>query len=156
VTWINQDQDTPGPSERHFDIARETEIHFTGETTLDNGLTVGVHHEADIDDNGIGFGAGADAFLTEESYAYFSGAWGRVNFGKEDGSNYLLQVAAPSADEISTACVSTSTRSTLPSPRWAAWARSVPWALRAAAVTSSLANSTTPTMQLATPTKSPT
>ena len=34
----------------------------------------------------------------EESYAYFSGAWGRVNFGKEDGAAYLLQVAAPSAD----------------------------------------------------------
>ena len=37
--------------------------------------------------------------MTEESYAYFSGAWGRVNFGKEDGANYLLQVATPSADE---------------------------------------------------------
>ena len=35
---------------------------------------------------------------TKESYAYFSGAWGRVNFGKEDGAAYLLQVAAPSAD----------------------------------------------------------
>jgi outer membrane protein OmpU len=97
VAWINQDTDpAPGePTERHFDILRETEIHFTGETTLDNGLTVGVHHEADIDS-----GAGApDFFATEESYAYFSGAWGRVNFGKEDGANYLLQVAAPSADE---------------------------------------------------------
>jgi len=100
VTWINQDsEDNNG--ERHFDILRETEIHFTGETTLDNGLTVGVHHEADLDsensgNNNTNFG---DYFTTEESYAYFSGAWGRVNFGKEDGANYLLQVAAPSADE---------------------------------------------------------
>lgn len=97
VTWINQDT-IPGTSERHFDILRETEIHFTGESTLDNGLTVGVHHEADIDteyNTVIPF----DAFVTEESYVYFSGAWGRVNFGKEDGANYLLQVAAPSADE---------------------------------------------------------
>jgi hypothetical protein len=97
VTWINQDT-IPGTSERHFDILRETEIHFTGETTLDNGLTVGVHHEADID-SGDQNTPNADTFLTEESYAYFSGAWGRVNFGKEDGANYLLQVAAPSADE---------------------------------------------------------
>ena len=96
VTWVNQDTET-GTSERHFDILRETEIHFTGETTLDNGLTVGVHHEADIDNqNTI---PAPDFFLTEESYAYFSGAWGRVNFGKEDGANYLLQVAVPSADE---------------------------------------------------------
>jgi outer membrane protein OmpU len=97
VTWLSQDtpDTTPSTNERHFDILRETEIHFTGETTLDNGLTVGVHHEADIDSE---YGTG-DFFRTEESYAYFSGAWGRVNFGKEDGANYLLQVAAPSADE---------------------------------------------------------
>ena len=94
VTWIDNDNED-GFDERSFDILRETEIHFTGETTLDNGLTVGVHHEADIDSE---FG-GTDVFTTEESYAYFSGAWGRVNFGKEDGANYLLQVAAPSADE---------------------------------------------------------
>jgi outer membrane protein OmpU len=96
VTWISQDT-PPGTNERHFDILRETEIHFTGETTLDNGLTVGVHHEADIDNTYAN--NGSDLFQTEESYAYFSGAWGRVNFGKEDGANYLLQVAAPSADE---------------------------------------------------------
>src|ERR1017187_10040835 len=100
VTWENQDTET-GASERHLDILRETEIHFTGETTLDNGLTVGVHHEADIDQQKQDWAAPAsfDTFLTEESYAYFSGDWGRVNFGKEDGANYLPQVAAPSADE---------------------------------------------------------
>jgi predicted porin len=113
VTWLSQDNTgaPTGTQERHFDILRETEIHFTGETTLDNGLTVGVHHEADIDSqNRDGFqGSGQDIFVTEESYAYFSGAWGRVNFGKEDGANYLLEVAAPSADENFD--VSTSTRS---------------------------------------------
>jgi outer membrane protein OmpU len=104
VTWLSQDT-SPNVNERHFDILRETEIHFTGETTLDNGLTVGVHHEADIDsehmiaDNAVSSNTPGDLFVTEESYAYFSGAWGRVNFGKEDGANYLLQVAAPSADE---------------------------------------------------------
>lgn len=74
---------------RDLNIRKETEVHFTGETTLDNGLTVGVHVEveADADDNSI-----------DESYAYFSGGWGRVNFGEEDGAAYLLQVAAPSAD----------------------------------------------------------
>ena len=85
------DQDTvAGREEREIDIFRETEIHFTGETVLDNGLTVGFHAEADAD--------GADSFTLDESYAYFSGSWGRVNFGEEDGAAYLLQVAAPSAD----------------------------------------------------------
>ncbi len=103
VSWINQDtpSDTiAGAADnsqnvRSLDILRETELHFTGETTLDNGLTVGFHDEVDVDGNDAGAG---DNLHNEESYAYFSGAWGRTNFGKEDGAAYLLQVAAPSAD----------------------------------------------------------
>jgi outer membrane protein OmpU len=90
VTWHDQDEPAGGADVRAFDMVRETEVHFTGETTLDNGLTVGFHIEADAD--------GGDAFNVEESYAYFAGNWGRVNFGAEDGAAYLLQVAAPSAD----------------------------------------------------------
>ena len=89
VGYVDQDTNA-GTENRELDIFRETEIHFTGETTLDNGLTVGFHAEADAD--------GADGFNLDESYAYFSGSWGRVNFGEEDGAAYLLQVAAPSAD----------------------------------------------------------
>lgn len=82
------DSDTNGL--RETDIIRETEVHFSGETTLDNGLTVGAHIEATAD--------AGDSFAIDESYAYFSGSWGRVNFGAEDGAAFLLQVAAPSAD----------------------------------------------------------
>jgi outer membrane protein OmpU len=74
-----------------LDLLRSTEVHFGGETTLDNGLTVGAHIEATAD--------GADAFDVDESYVYFAGSWGRVNLGEEDGAAYLLQVAAPSADD---------------------------------------------------------
>ncbi|MCB9964834.1 MAG: porin [Rhodospirillales bacterium] len=85
------DQDTAaGSKERNLDWLQNTEIHFNGETTLDNGLTVGFHAEGEADNN--------DAMEIEESYAYFSGAWGRVNAGAENGAVYLLQVAAPSAD----------------------------------------------------------
>lgn len=92
MTWNDQDEpDTAAASDetRNFDIVRDTEIHFTGETTLDNGLTVGFHSEAEAD---------GGEFTTQESYAYFAGNWGRVNFGAEDGAAYLLQVAAPAAD----------------------------------------------------------
>jgi predicted porin len=89
VTYASQDTGT-GLEERNVDILRDTEVHFTGETTLDNGLTVGVHIEATTD---LG-----DGFTVDESYMYTSGSWGRVNFGAEDGAAYLLQVAAPSAD----------------------------------------------------------
>lgn len=78
-------------SAKEVDFLRDTEVHFGGETTLDNGLTVGAHIEATAD--------GADAFEVDESYVYFAGSWGRVNAGKEDGAAYLLQVAAPSADD---------------------------------------------------------
>jgi hypothetical protein len=90
VTWHDQDEVSPGSNERGFDMLKETEVHFSGETTLDNGLTVGVHIEAETDEG--------DGFAVDESYAYFSGAWGRLNLGNEDGAAYLLQVAAPSAD----------------------------------------------------------
>src|SRR5687768_16582087 len=93
VTWHDQDE-AAGADVREFDIIRETEIHFTGETTLDNGLTVGFHAETEAD----GYAGGGDSLDVEESYAYFAGNWGRVNFGSEDGANYLLQVAAPAAD----------------------------------------------------------
>lgn len=71
-----------------FELRRDTEIHFTGEATSDNGLTVGVHYEAMV----------GGALNTDEAYAYFAGNWGRINLGSEDGAAYLLQVAAPSAD----------------------------------------------------------
>ncbi len=85
------DQDETNGTVDEFDFAKNTELHFTGETTLDNGLTVGAHMEFNMD-------GADDANSIEESYAYFSGSWGRVNFGEEDGAAYLLQVAAPSAD----------------------------------------------------------
>lgn len=95
AVYHNQDE-VAGPAlttsdARSFDILRDTEVHFGGETTLDNGLTVGAQIEAAADDG--------DGFGVDESYVYFAGSWGRVNFGDEDGAAYLLQVAAPSADE---------------------------------------------------------
>ncbi|HBH26591.1 MAG TPA: porin [Rhodospirillaceae bacterium] len=76
---------------RDIDWLQDSEIHVGGETTLDNNLTIGAHFEADVD-NGDG--------NIEESYLYFSSEnWGRVNLGNEDGAAFLLQVAAPSADE---------------------------------------------------------
>lgn len=97
-SYVNQDDDaaalpTTVGEAREFDILRSTEVHFGGETTLDNGLTVGIHIEAEADAANA-----ADNFTVEESYAYFAGGWGRVNVGAEDGAQYLLQVEAPSAD----------------------------------------------------------
>lgn len=92
IGYSNQD-DTAGAANetRNFDMQRETELHFNGESTLDNGLTFGFQVETEVD-------AGDEADTIEESYIYMSGTWGRVNLGSENGASYLLQVAAPSAD----------------------------------------------------------
>jgi predicted porin len=91
---VYNNQDEPvGDSRRAFDLRKETEIHFTGETTLDNGLTVGVVVETNVDRDDD------TANTVEESYAYMSGGWGRFNIGEEEAAPYLLQVAAPAADE---------------------------------------------------------
>ena len=86
---------------RDFDFRYDSEIHFTGETTLDNGLTIGVHSEMELtEDDDTRVSGSGEASNLDESYVYFSGNWGRVNFGQEDGAQYLLQVAAPSADAL--------------------------------------------------------
>lgn len=85
---VYNDNDVAGASTQDFELRRDTEVHFTGEATSDNGLTVGVHYEAIV----------GGELVTDEAYAYFAGNWGRVNLGSEDGAAYLLQVAAPSAD----------------------------------------------------------
>jgi len=90
IGYVDQDE-VAGTDVNDFDMVRETELHFNGESTLDSGLTFGFQVEAEVD-------GGDDANTIDESYIYMSGSFGRVNLGSEDGANYLLQVAAPSAD----------------------------------------------------------
>jgi predicted porin len=89
AAFVDQDE-AAGLEARSFDWLQNTEVDFNGEVTLDNGLTVGAHIEGEADSD--------DSFEIEESYAYFAGAWGRINAGAENGAVYLLQVDAPSAD----------------------------------------------------------
>lgn len=89
VVSVSQDDDATGEL-RNVDIIRDLELHFAGSMTLDNGLTVGVDVGAAAD---LG-----DSFDIQDSFAYFSGDWGRVNLGATDGAAYLLQVSAPSVD----------------------------------------------------------
>lgn len=90
IGWLSQDDTAASTDERNFDMLRESEIHFNAEGTADNGLTYGFHVETEAD--------GADSLDVEESYLYLASSLGRVNLGSEDGAQYLLQVAAPSAD----------------------------------------------------------
>ncbi|WP_025900007.1 porin [Sneathiella glossodoripedis] len=69
------------------DIRHEGEVHFTGETTLDNGLTFGVNIQLE---------ARQDNDQVDETYMYVEGAFGRINVGSENSAAYLMHYASPS------------------------------------------------------------
>ena len=102
-----------------YEFVRDSELHINGQTTLDDGLTVGAHYQMYVAGQSSALTAGtsgtiqnrlvasssqfpvsttAGNTIVDEAYIYGQGGWGRVNFGEEDGAAYLLQVAAPSAD----------------------------------------------------------
>ena len=83
----DQDQ-VNGVDYRSDEMVQEGEIHFLGETVLDNGLKVGVQVQLE------GYTTGDQI---DEHYVYFDGSWGRVLLGAENSAPYLMHYAAPSA-----------------------------------------------------------
>ena len=78
----------PGANKRDHGFLRESEIRFRGETTLDNGITVGVDFQLEGETCGD---------QIDESYVYFDGNFGRVEFGAIDGVAFRTSVFLPSA-----------------------------------------------------------
>jgi predicted porin len=78
----------PAANTRSHAIVREAEIHFVGQTTLDNGIKVGVNVQLE---------AQSSADIIDESYIWFEGSWGRIQIGAEDDAAYLLNVGATKA-----------------------------------------------------------
>ncbi|HVO01076.1 MAG TPA: porin [Candidatus Cybelea sp.] len=82
-------------SDHHFGGHRNTdsinhnaEIHFTGETTLDNGLTVGAHLELE--------GENSDDQI-DQAWVYWSGGFGKVQIGSQDAAIAQFCVLPPGA-----------------------------------------------------------
>ncbi|MGH6719375.1 MAG: porin [Alphaproteobacteria bacterium] len=76
-----------GVNRHEYFHEQDVEVHFTGETTLDNGLTVGVNIQLE------GQTQGADQI--DETWAYVSGSWGQLRFGDEDDVAYNFAYIAP-------------------------------------------------------------
>ncbi|MGE0715724.1 MAG: porin [Alphaproteobacteria bacterium] len=75
-----------------FDQFNETEIHFIGTATLDNGITFRavVELEGDGDGTPAPFtGAGAGTDVIDESYLQIRGAFGQINLGSTDSAATL-------------------------------------------------------------------
>jgi hypothetical protein len=70
-----------------FNNVSDGEIHFTGETTLDNGLTFGVNVQLEAQTEGD---------QIDEQYAYIEGSFGRFLIGSENSAAYLMHYGIPS------------------------------------------------------------
>jgi outer membrane protein OmpU len=74
---------------------QEGEIHFIGQTKLDNGTSIGVRVELEGWNPSAG-SAGAVRTI-DEAYLFSFGDWGRVEFGAKDDAPYIMYYGAPSA-----------------------------------------------------------
>lgn len=90
--WIGfADQDNGNESVNAFQS--DTEVHFSGSTTLDNGIEVG----AKIELEGEGGNAGS---MVDEQYLYVNGGFGQVKLGAEDGAAADMGISAPSVGPV--------------------------------------------------------
>lgn len=77
---------------RDFVFKQDVEIYFLGETTLDNGLTVGARIELE--------GQTSADDQIDSVYAYFSGGFGEIRFGDTFEALSQLCLTVPSASDI--------------------------------------------------------
>jgi outer membrane protein OmpU len=68
------------------DVFWEAEVWFVGETTLDNGIKVGVNIQLE---------AYTSNDQIDESYVYLTGGFGRLVIGAENSAPYIMHYAAP-------------------------------------------------------------
>jgi outer membrane protein OmpU len=78
-----------------LNFQQEGEIHFIGQTKLDNGTSVGVHVE--LEGWSQGSSATTGAAWIDEAFLFAFGDWGRVEFGSRDPATYRMYYGTPSA-----------------------------------------------------------
>ena len=66
----------------------DTEVHFGGSTTLDNGIEIGAKIEFEAE--------GEATSNTDEQYLFINGGFGQVKLGQEDGAAADMSITAPS------------------------------------------------------------
>jgi hypothetical protein len=74
---------------------QEGEIHFIGQSKLDNGTTVGLTVELEGWNNSVV--AATHARQIDEAFLFAFGDWGRVEFGSRGQASYRMYYGAPSA-----------------------------------------------------------
>lgn len=80
-----------GKDLRDYVFKQDVEINFSGETTLENGLTIGAYIELN---------AQTDEDQIDKVYAYVGGAFGEVRFGDNEEAYAEFCYQVPSASEL--------------------------------------------------------
>jgi outer membrane protein OmpU len=81
-----------------INFIQEGEIHFIGQSKLDNGTTVGLTVELEGWNNSItSTTSNGHTRQIDEAFLFAFGDWGRVEFGSRDAAAYRMIYGAPSA-----------------------------------------------------------
>jgi len=81
-----------------FAFIQEGEIHFIGQTKLDNGTSVGLTVELEAwNPNAAVTGASTAVSYIDEAFLFAFGDWGRVEMGSRDAATYRMYYGTPSA-----------------------------------------------------------
>lgn len=77
---------SPGANRRNVDFYREGEIYFAGDTTLDNGLQVGVKVDLESEDS---------TDQIDRAFVWFENPYGRIEYGKNNPAPDVMWYGAP-------------------------------------------------------------
>jgi hypothetical protein len=80
-------------SYKGFSIIQEGEIHFIGQTKLDNGTSVGITVELE----GWNPSSATANAQIDEAFLFAFGDWGRMELGSRDAATYRMYYGTPSA-----------------------------------------------------------
>ena len=75
-----------------INFGSDSEVHFRGSTSLDNGLRISFKAELELEDDAD---VDSDADAIDEVYIQLDGGFGRVQFGQNDGVMDQMAVVAP-------------------------------------------------------------
>ena len=99
-----------GKGANNLDEKSDSEIYIKGQTTLDNGIKVGVKWEIEGDGDGTSSSSGQinnnesgaidNTGRFDEAMLFISGSFGRINMGQEDTASELMGYGAPTVGPI--------------------------------------------------------
>ncbi len=82
---------------RGLQFIQEGEIHFIGQSKLDNGTTVGLTVELEGWNTPVSSAVNGSVRQIDEAFLFAFGDWGRIEFGARDQGSYRMYYGAPSA-----------------------------------------------------------